>query len=82
MDNDFEALTIDEYARQAALTDQRKGRKALSFSMLGVFGETGSLLSEAKKKQRDQASYLGYADAVTEEFGDVLWYFASLARRR
>jgi NTP pyrophosphatase (non-canonical NTP hydrolase) len=77
----FIPLTIDEYARQAALTDQRKGKHALSFSMLGVFGEAGSLLSEVKKKQRDKASYLGYADAVAEELGDVLWYLASVARR-
>lgn len=82
MSDDFTPLTIDEYARQAALTDQRKGKQALSFSMLGVFGETGSLLSEVKKKQRDKASYLGYADAVAEELGDVLWYVASIARRR
>ena len=81
MSHDFTPLTIDEYARQAALTDQRKGKQALSFSMLGVFGETGSLLSEVKKKQRDKASYLGYADAVAEELGDVLWYVASIARR-
>ena len=81
MAESFIPLTIDEYARQAALTDQRKGKHALSFSMLGVFGETGSLLSEVKKKQRDKASYLGYAEAVSEEFGDVLWYLASVARR-
>lgn len=81
MADSFVPLTIDEYARQAALTDQRKGKQALSFSMLGVFGETGSLLSEVKKKQRDKASYLGYADAVAEELGDVLWYLASVARR-
>lgn len=81
MADGFIPLTIDEYARQAALTDQRKGKHALSFSMLGVFGEAGSLLSEVKKKQRDKASYLGYADAVAEELGDVLWYLASVARR-
>lgn len=81
MSADFEALTIEDYAKQAARTDQRTGKAALGFSMLGVFGETGSLLSEAKKKQRDAASYLGYADAVAEELGDVLWYLAAVARR-
>lgn len=49
--------------------------------MLGLVGETGSLLAEAKKKQRDAASYLGYAEAVAEEIGDVLWYLAAVARR-
>ncbi|RYY28724.1 MAG: pyrophosphatase [Sphingomonadales bacterium] len=78
---EFEALTLDGYAAQAAQTDQRRGSAALSFALLGLFGETGSLLSVAKKKQRDRASYLGYADAVVEELGDVLWYLSSLARR-
>ena len=81
MDDGFEALTIADYAEQAAKTDQRRGARALGFSMLGLFGEVGSLLSEAKKKQRDAASYLGYADAVAEELGDVLWYLAAIARR-
>jgi NTP pyrophosphatase (non-canonical NTP hydrolase) len=81
MSDEFESLTIDDYAMQAARTDQRSGKSALGFSMLGLFGEAGSLLSEAKKKQRDAASYLGYADAVAEELGDVLWYLAAVARR-
>lgn len=81
MPEEFQALTVDEYARQAARTDQRKGRSALGFSMLGLFGEVGSLLSEAKKKQRDDASYLGYAEAVVEELGDALWYLSAIARR-
>lgn len=77
----FEPLTLADYARQAAQTDQKKGRDALSFSLLGLFGEAGSLLSEAKKKQRDSTSYLGYAEAVAEEIGDVLWYLAAVVRR-
>ena len=81
MADEFEALTIYEYVKQAARTDQRGRGRALGFSMLGLFGETGSLLSEAKKRQRDDASYLGYADAVAEELGDVLWYLAAVARR-
>jgi len=81
MTEEFETLTVADYAKQAARTDQRSGRSALGFSMLGLFGEVGSLLSEAKKKQRDAASYLGYADAVAEELGDVLWYLGAVARR-
>lgn len=81
MGGEFELLTVAAYAKRAAVTDQRKGARALGFSMLGLFGEVGSLLSEAKKKQRDAASYLGYADAVAEELGDVLWYLSAIARR-
>lgn len=81
MAEDFEALTVDQYVREAARTDQRKGPGTIGFTMLGLVGETGSLLAEAKKKQRDAASYLGYAEAVAEEIGDVLWYLAAVARR-
>ena len=81
MGADFELLTISDYSTRAAATDQRTGAQAMGFSMLGLFGEVGSLLSEAKKKQRDATSYLGYAEAVAEELGDVLWYLSAVARR-
>jgi NTP pyrophosphatase (non-canonical NTP hydrolase) len=72
--DDFSPLTIESYAAQALTTDQRSDSGSLTFPLLGLFGETGSLLSEVKKKQRDRASYVGYAGAVVEELGDVLWY--------
>jgi len=78
---DFSPLTIADYSSRAAETDQRSDGGSLSFPLLGLFGETGSLLSEVKKKQRDRASYLGYAGAVVEELGDVLWYLSTVAAR-
>lgn len=78
---DFKPLSIDEYAARASQTDQRSDGGSLAFPLLGLFGETGSLLSEVKKKQRDRASYRGYAGAVVEELGDVLWYLAAVASR-
>ncbi|MRI55320.1 pyrophosphatase [Methylobacterium sp. DB1607] len=80
-DEAFAPLTIADYAAQAALTDQRSDGGSLAFPLLGLFGEAGSLLSEVKKKQRDRASYRGYAGAVVEELGDVLWYLAAVASR-
>jgi hypothetical protein len=48
----------------------------MSFVPLGLAGETGTLLSEAKKKQRDRASYLGCplepAGLVIEEVDAVM----------
>lgn len=79
--NDFQPLTIAAYAEQALTTDQRSDGASLTFPLLGLFGETGSLLSAVKKKQRDRASYAGYAEAVVEEFGDVLWYVTTVAAR-
>lgn len=72
-------LTVQTYETQALSTDQKPA--SFAFPLLGLFGETGSLLSEVKKKQRDKVSYLGYADAVVEELGDVLWYLTALASR-
>ena len=65
-------MTVADYAEQALTTDKHSDGGSLTFPMLGLFGETGSLLSEVKKKQRDQKSYKGYAGAVVEELGDVL----------
>lgn len=79
--DDFQPLTIAAYADQALTTDQRSDGASLKFPLLGLFGETGSLLSAVKKKQRDRASYAGYAEAVVEELGDVLWYITTVAAR-
>jgi NTP pyrophosphatase (non-canonical NTP hydrolase) len=81
MKDDFSPLTVEEYAAQALTTDQRSDSGSLTFPLLGLFGETGSLLSEVKKKHRDRASYVGYAGAVVEELGDVLWYLTAVAAR-
>lgn len=76
------ALSFFEYGRAARRTDlKRTTEPSLSFPLLGLFGETGSLLSEIKKKQRDLVAYIGYEDSVLEELGDVLWYLNALADR-
>lgn len=78
---EFTSLTVADYAARASGTDQHSDGGSLAFPLLGLFGETGSLLSEVKKKQRDRTSYRGYAGAVVEELGDVLWYLAAVASR-
>src|SRR5438132_914176 len=76
-------LLMNEYQRLTLKTDKnlRMGYAGLKLPLLGLFGEVGSLLSELKKKQRDADSYVGYADSVMEEFGDVMWYFANIVQR-
>jgi NTP pyrophosphatase (non-canonical NTP hydrolase) len=71
-------LTVQQYEELAHSTDQRP-QDGLAFPLLGLFGEAGSLLSEAKKKHRDAASYAGYGASVMEEVGDVLWYLTTAA---
>jgi NTP pyrophosphatase (non-canonical NTP hydrolase) len=73
-------MKLNDYQGSARKTDRASG-KGLEFPLLGLFGEVGSLLSVVKKKQRDAASYTGYAPHVIEELGDVLWYFATIADR-
>ena len=75
-----EHLTLTSY-QSLAVTSDRSPTAPFAFHLLGLFGEVGSLLSVAKKKQRDKISYAGYAPAVIEELGDVLWYLAIVAHR-
>lgn len=74
---------LDQYQEIAAGTDQNQftGTSGLAFPFLGLFGEVGTLVSALKKRRRDGASYARYSEAVLEEFGDVLWYFSSIASR-
>ncbi|MCW1838755.1 nucleoside triphosphate pyrophosphohydrolase family protein [Prosthecomicrobium hirschii] len=77
---DGSTLSLNEYQLLAAQTDRTKSSASnLALPILGLFGETGSLLSEVKKKQRDARSYDSYEKGVVEEFGDALWYLAVIA---
>ena len=49
--------------------------------LLGLAGETGTLLAEFKKKIRDKESYEGFQERAEEELGDVLWYLSNIASR-
>jgi len=77
---DGEAFTLTSY-QSDAITSDRNPNSPFSFHLLGLFGEAGSLLTVAKKKQRDKTSYSGYTRPVIEELGDVLWYLAIVAHR-
>jgi MazG C-terminal domain len=76
-------LTLERYQEVALATDQNKrgGIGGVRFPILGLFGEVGSLLAEAKKNQRDGLAYGDFREAMLEEFGDALWYFSNLASR-
>jgi len=75
-------MDFDEYQEKAVLTDQfpdKKSDGALMIPLLGIAGETGTLLSEFKKKIRDKESYDGFKGRAEEELGDILWYLANVA---
>ncbi len=73
-------IGLNAYQR-ATLTTDRLGKGDLELPILGLFGESGSLLSALKKQQRDKAAFDQYDSIIVEELGDTLWYFTNLASR-
>ncbi len=70
---------LQKFGAQAAKTDRfidKDDHAALLAA--GLFGESGSIVSELKKVRRDSRAYPKYIDSMTEEVGDFLWYFARL----
>jgi NTP pyrophosphatase (non-canonical NTP hydrolase) len=79
-------MDFDFYQDAASGTDQFAGQNAkkdegLMIPLLGIAGETGTLLAEFKKKIRDKESYKGFQDKAEEELGDILWYLSNIASR-
>ncbi|WP_439865833.1 nucleoside triphosphate pyrophosphohydrolase family protein [Pseudomonas syringae] len=73
-------MSISMYQQIAKTTDKLPD-EGLELTVLGLFGEVGSLLSAFKKRQRDRAAFKRYNATILEELGDTLWYFSTLATR-
>lgn len=73
-------MTAAAFEAHAAKTD-KLAEDDLETAFLGLVGEVGSLVSALKKRRRDNDSFFGYRETVIEEFGDVLWYVAAIAKR-
>ena len=70
---------LTDYCNDAQQTDRLSGRSDhVDLLATGLFGETGSVLAELKKAERETAAYPSYRNRLVEEIGDVLWYFARL----
>lgn len=76
-------MEFDEYQERCNETDQqlKKGEDGLLIPLLGLAGETGTLLSEYKKKVRDGNIYEDFHKCAEEELGDILWYLSNVASR-
>jgi NTP pyrophosphatase (non-canonical NTP hydrolase) len=79
-------MDFDFYQDNATGTDQNVGQnvkndEGLLIPLLGIAGETGTLLAEFKKKIRDKDSYEGFQEKAEEELGDILWYLSNIASR-
>jgi NTP pyrophosphatase (non-canonical NTP hydrolase) len=71
-------LTLEWYQSSANETNI-VGDKPVTILLLGLVGEIGSVVSELKKKQREEDAYIGFKDSVLEELGDALWYLTSVS---
>ena len=78
-------MSIRDYQTKAQLADRVPGStrddKALMVPLLGLAGETGTLLTEYKKWLREGAAYQIFKDRIAEDLGDILWYVAHIASK-
>lgn len=78
------AVRFRDYQRLARKTDQvpdPSDIRGIIVPLLGLAGESGSLLSEYKKHLRDGDSYRLFGEHLAEELGDILWYVANIATK-
>lgn len=82
-------MRFDDYQQQANARDQVPasgeepdyGSPAMLVPLLGLAGEVGELLSEYKKRIRDERSYGLFRNRMAEELGDLLWYLSNVATK-
>lgn len=78
-------MRLRDYQAKAVSTDQVPGtgrdNKALLVPLLGLAGETGTLLTEYKKWLREGAAYQIFKERIAEDLGDILWYVANIASK-
>ena len=77
-------MNFKDYQEKAKETIQKSFEDNTSLDnlipfYLGIVGETGSVISELKKKLRDGKGYNMYKPQLKEELGDVLWYLSTIA---
>lgn len=70
-------MKIEDYHNKIRLTDELSDISSIKF---GLFGEVGSILTSAKKRNREGNSF-DYISNITEELGDAFWYFSRLIDR-
>ena len=82
-DGPHSVLTFKEYEEVNKGTDKNTADTAddLQLPLVGLFGETGSLVTLYKKKWRDKNAYPTIAHDLLEEMGDLLWYLTNVSRR-
>lgn len=74
-------MDFEIYQQLARKTSQwaKKPDRAVLIALLGLAGESGSLLTEYKKWLRDGEGHRAFRDRIADELGDLLWYVAEVA---
>lgn len=63
---------------QLAIADPEIG---ILITLMGLSGETGSLLSAFKKRARDGVAHERFLAVAAEELGDILWYVSAVCSK-
>ena len=80
-------MKFSDYQKLAQETDQTPLDRtvphdlSILIPLLGVAGEAGQLVAEYKKRLRDGPRHERFAERMSEELGDILWYIANLATK-
>lgn len=77
-------MELNFYQDSANKTDQNlnnNGIDGIHIPLLGLAGETGTLLTEYKKRLRDGESHKLFPTQFKEELGDILWYISNIASK-
>jgi NTP pyrophosphatase (non-canonical NTP hydrolase) len=78
-------MQFADYQTAANKTDQivrdPSDLRSMMIPLLGLAGESGSLLTEYKKYLRDGDGYKIFNERITEELGDILWYLSTIATK-
>lgn len=70
-------MEISKYQAEALLTAIYPLDEAITYPLLGLFGEVGEFANKYKKVLRDGAEFTD--EDKKAELGDILWYIANLA---
>jgi NTP pyrophosphatase (non-canonical NTP hydrolase) len=72
---------MDKY--QSFVKKTIKANYTLEYRVIGLAGEVGEVCNEIKRIKRDDLGVLRYnrLSKITDELGDVLWYYTSILNK-